>query len=116
MNTKAVSWMGMLAVALLGMFVARLLVSQAAPSPEAPQGQIPVVNPFFMLWGALLTDSFDGPELDAALWSRPPWLVNNHKTIGVKVENGHLVISGTSHPEKQSHQYAGVISKYYRET
>jgi hypothetical protein len=31
----------------------------------------PVVDPFFMLSGALLTDSFDGPELNTNLWSRP---------------------------------------------
>src|SRR6185503_18926577 len=76
----------------------------------------PFVEPFFMLSGALLKDSFDGPQLDTNLWSRPPWLVENHKTIGVKIENGHLVISGPSHPEKQSHQYAGIISKYFRDT
>ena len=76
----------------------------------------PVVDPFFMLSGALLKDTFDGPQLDATLWSRPSWLVENHKTIGVTVEDGHLVISGPSHPEKHDHQYAGVISKYFRET
>jgi hypothetical protein len=74
------------------------------------------VNPFFMLSGALLADSFDGSQLDTNLWSRPPWLVNNHKTIGVKIENGYLVISGPSHPAGGSHQYAGVISKYFRYT
>jgi hypothetical protein len=42
----------------------------------------------------LLKDGFDGPELDATLWSRPGWLVENHKSIGVKSQNGHLVISG----------------------
>ena len=69
-----------------------------------------------MLSGALLKDGFDGPQLDASLWSRPAWLTNNHKSIGVQVENGHLVISGPSSPEKQQHQYAGVLSKYFRET
>jgi hypothetical protein len=132
LNTKAAS--------LIGMFMAMLVVSRSA-FPEAPESKlpvvkssglndpkstnvkpepagadVPVVDPFFILSGALLTESFDGPELDATLWSRPPWLVRNHKTIGVKIENGHLVISGPSHPEKQSHQYAGVISKYFRET
>jgi hypothetical protein len=43
-------------------------------------------------------------------------LVDNHKTIGVKIESGHLVISGPSHPAGGSHQYAGVISKYFRDT
>jgi hypothetical protein len=84
--------------------------------PELAGTDIPVVKPFFMLSGALLADRFDGPELDATLWSRPSWLVRNHKTIGVKIENGHLVISGPSHPVNQYHQYAGVISKYFRET
>jgi hypothetical protein len=88
----------------------------AAPAPAPAGNEIPVVDPFFMLSGALLKDGFDGPQLDATLWSRPAWLVDNHKTIGAKLENGHLVISGPSHPEKQHHQYAGVISKYFRET
>src|SRR6266516_5090729 len=91
-------------------FVAKLA------APAAPGDEAPYVSPFFMLSGALLTDSFDGPQLDATLWSRPPWLVDNHKTIGVKIENGHLVISGPSHPAGGSHQYAGVISKYFRDT
>jgi hypothetical protein len=93
-----------------------LLFAAAAPSPAATADELPAVDPFFMLSGALLKDSFDGPELDATLWSRPSWLVDNHKTIGVKIENGHLVIAGLSHPEKQNHQYAGVISKYFRDT
>jgi hypothetical protein len=84
--------------------------------PAAPGNEIPVVDPFFMLSGALLKDSFDSPKLDTNLWSRPTWLVENHKTIGVTIENGHLLISGPSQPEKQQHQYAGVISKYFRET
>jgi hypothetical protein len=94
------------------------MADAAAVTPAAPStaNEIPTVDPFFMLSGALLKDGFDGPELDATLWSRPPWLVENHKTIGVKIENGHLVISGRSHPEKQHHQYAGVISKYFRDT
>jgi hypothetical protein len=85
-------------------------------TPEVARTHLPVVNPFFMLSGALLADSFDGTELDSTFWSRPPWLVRHHKTIGVKIENGHLVISGPSHPVQQYHQYAGVISKYFRET
>src|SRR5262249_53929464 len=126
---------------LIGMFMATFVVSgaaspQAAPEcklpvvkpsaiydpnstnvkPEFAETDVPVVKPFFMLSGALLADRFDGPELDATLWSRPPWLVRNHKTIGVNIENGHLVISGPSRPVKQYHQYAGVISKYFRET
>jgi hypothetical protein len=88
---------------------------RAAPA-QATTNEIPVVDPFFMLSGALLKDGFDGRQLDATLWSRPSWLVDNHKTIGVKIENGHLVISGPAHPEKQHHQYAGVISKYFRDT
>lgn len=91
----------------------------AAIAGEAAPGtgkEIPVVDPFFMLCGALLKDGFDGPQLDATVWSRPAWLADNHKTIGVKIENGHLVISGASHPEKQNHQYAGVIARYFRDT
>jgi hypothetical protein len=42
--------------------------------------------------------------------------VDNHKTVEVKVESGHLVISGPSHPVGGSHQHAGVISKYFRDT
>lgn len=64
----------------------------------------------------MLKDGFDEPQFDPFLWSRPGWLVENHKTIGVKIENGHLVISGPSHPKGSSHQYAGVISKYFRDT
>ena len=75
-----------------------LLAAAAAPAPAGTGNETPYVNPFFMLSGALLADSFDGPQLDATLWSRPSWLVDNHKTIGVKIENGHLVISGPSHP------------------
>src|SRR5436190_14220830 len=109
MPTKMTCWIGMCAGAML-------IVSLAAPAPAAAGKQIPYVNPFFMLSGALLADSFDGPQLDASLWSRPSWLVDNHKTIGVKIENGYLVISGPSHPAGGSHQYAGVISKYFRDT
>src|SRR6266516_1843653 len=69
-----------------------------------------------MLSGALLKDSFDRPQLDTNLWSRPQWLVENHKTIGVKIEDGHLLISGLSRPKGGSHQYAGILSKYFRDT
>jgi hypothetical protein len=93
---------------------AAIAIAAAAPGPAG--NDIPIVDPFFMLSGALLKDSFDGPQLDATLWSRPRWLVENHKTIGVKIENGHLLISGRSQPEKQYHQYAGVISKYFHDT
>ena len=95
---------------------ALLLAVTVVSARAATETAIPVVEPFLMLSGALLKDSFDGPQLDSTLWSRPSWLVENHKTIEVNVENGHLVISGASHPEKQNHQYAGVISKYFRET
>src|SRR5437867_373541 len=88
----------------------------AAPVLAAADNEIPVVDPLFMLSGALLKDSFDGPQLDATLWSRPSWLVENHKTIGVTIENGHLVIAGPSHPERHDHQYSGVLSKYFRDT
>jgi len=113
------SFRGMCAGAMLTALAVIVIVgelSRAAPAPRAAENEIPFVSPFFMLSGALLTDGFDGPELNTTLWSRPPWLVDNHKTIGVKIEDGHLVISGLSHPEKQSHQYAGVLSKYFRDT
>jgi hypothetical protein len=87
-----------------------------APTSTVTESEIPTVNPFFMLSGALLKDSFDGPGLDTNLWSRPTWLVENHKTIGVRIENGHLLISGASLPKGANHQYAGVISKYFRDT
>src|SRR5213596_3172036 len=47
-----------------------LLAAAAAPADPAPAATgdpIPFVNPFFMLSGALLTDSFDGPQLDTNL-------------------------------------------------
>src|SRR5262245_20857775 len=90
--------------------------TSAAPAPAPTENGIPTVDPFFMLSGALLKDGFDGPQLDQSLWSRPRWLVDNHKTIGVKIENGQLLISGPSQPEARNHQYAGVISKYFRDT
>src|SRR5512132_3147483 len=102
----------MLSVIVLASHAALATAAASAPATS----DHPTVDPFFMLSGALLKDSFDGPQLDATLWSRPSWLVENHKTIGAKVENGHLVIAGPSHPEKQHHQYAGVISKYFRDT
>jgi hypothetical protein len=102
--------------------MARMLAAVAlagnavVPAAWADEDDISTVDPFFMLSGALLKDSFDGPQLNTNLWSRPKWLVENHKTIGVQIENGHLLISGLSHPAGGSHQYAGIISKYFRET
>src|SRR6185369_9621979 len=93
-----------------------VIVKQSTVAAVATESEMPVVSPFFMLSGALLADSFDGPQLDPRRWSRPSWLVDNHKTIGVTLENGHLLISGPSHPSSGSHQYAGVISKYFRDT
>jgi hypothetical protein len=90
--------------------------TSAISAPAPVENGIPTVDPFFMLSGALLKDDFNGPQLDTNLWSRPGWLVENHKTIGVKIENGHLMISGPSQPVGRSHQYAGVISKYFRDT
>ncbi len=99
-----------------GVIVAMADGAVTAPAPTATQSAIPEVDPFFMLSGALLKDSFDRPQLDMNLWSRPQWLVENHKTIGVKIEDGHLLISGLSRPKGGSHQYAGVLSKYFRDT
>src|SRR5262245_58797845 len=112
---RMLSVMVFIGIEALASATADAAVALAAPALVATN-EIPAVDPFFMLSGALLKDGFDGPSLDTNLWSRPAWLVENHKTIGAKIENGHLVISGPSHPEKQQHQYAGVISKYFRET
>jgi len=98
------------------LFILLAMAVALGKEPSISKEQIPIVSPFFMVSGALLTDNFDAPQLDATLWSRPGWLVENHKTIDAKIENGHLVISGVSHPEKKDHQYAGVISKYFRDT
>src|SRR6185295_7924193 len=78
-------------------------VTSALSAPAPAESGIPTVDPFFMLSGALLKDDFDGPQLDTNLWSRPGWLVENHRTIAVKIENGHLAISGASHPAARNH-------------
>jgi hypothetical protein len=102
--------------ALVWVALASLARASAIPAPAPGEAGTPTVDPFFMLSGVLLKDAFDGPQLDTNLWSRPGWLVDNHKTIEVKIENGHLWISGPSHPAARHHQYAGVLSKYFRET
>src|SRR5262245_13287434 len=99
-----------------GLIVATADAAVTTPASTATQSEIPEVDPFFMLSGALLKDSFDRPQLDTNLWSRPQWLVENHETIGVKIEDGHLLISGLSRPKGGSHQYAGLLSKYFRDT
>ena len=103
---------------LLSAFLLAAAAAPAAPAPAATGNEIPYVNPFFMLSGALLADGFDGPQLDATLWSRPSWLVDNHKTIGVKIESGHLVISGPSHPAGGESSVRGrhleILSRYRR--
>ena len=86
-----------------GVIVAMADGAVTAPAPTATQSAIPEVDPFFMLSRALLKDSFDRPQLDTNLWSRPQWLVENHKTIDVKIEDGHLLISGLSRPKGGSH-------------
>src|SRR5262245_4916861 len=106
-------------VVLLGSAGAGIAMAEPAVAPSAStarESAIPEADPFFMLSGALLKDTFDRPQLDTNLWSRPQWLVENHTTIDVKVEDGHLLISGLSRPKGGSHQYAGILSKYFRET
>ena len=61
---------------LLCAFLLATVATPAAPAPAATANEIPCVNPFFMLSGALLTDSFDGAQLDTNVWSRPSWLVD----------------------------------------
>jgi hypothetical protein len=68
-----------------------------------------------MLQGALLADSFDGPQLNSELWHRPNWMRHN-PDISVGTEDGCLRISGISRPAGKDHQYAGVLSSYFRET
>ena len=80
-------------------FHAALASAVAAPAPVT--NEIPNLDPFFGLSGALLKDGFDGPQQDATPWARPRWWVDNHKAIGVKIEIGHLVISAPSHPQQQ---------------
>src|SRR5262245_11501917 len=88
---KTALWVKICVVAMLGL----CRVSLA----DEPPREVPTVDPFFMLSGALLTDSFDKPDLDASLWSRPGWLVENHKSaIGAGVEKGRLVILGRAQP------------------
>ena len=53
-----------------GVIVAMADGAVTAPAPIATQSAIPEVDPFFMLSGALLKDSFDRPQLDTKLWSR----------------------------------------------
>ena len=91
--------------------IASLLVTSARAGDH-----VPFVEPVSMLSGALLADSFDGTHLNANLWWRPNWMVQNDPYISVGVENGRLLISGLSHPAGTDHQYVGVISKYFRET
>jgi hypothetical protein len=69
-----------------------------------------------MLSGALVADSFDNPALDTQMWHRPDWLWKNDTNLAVRVEDGHLRISGISRPVGRHHQYTGVLSTYFRET
>ena len=82
---------------------------------ERTKRGISQVEPIQMLQGALLADSFDGPELNSQIWHRPNWMRHN-PDISVGTEDGCLRISGISRPAGKDHQYAGVLSNYFRET
>jgi len=84
-------------------------------SSESTEAGISQVEPVQMLQGALLADSFDGPRLNSELWHRPNWLRHN-PDISVGIEDKCLQISGISRPAGKDHQYAGVLSSYFRET
>jgi len=77
--------------------------------------ELPIVDAIPMLSGALLADSFDGPELDTRIWHRPGWM-RNDPHLSVEVEQGRLYISGISGPVRKHHHYVGVLSNYFRET
>jgi hypothetical protein len=83
-------------------------------SGEAQQ-EVSNVDAIPMLSGALLADSFDGPELDTRIWHRPGWM-RNDPHLSVEVEQGRLYISGISGPVRKHHHYVGVLSNYFRET
>src|SRR5262245_51204085 len=91
-----------------------LLFSVMCVSARA-QRDAPNVDAIPMLSGALLTDSFDAPELDTRIWHRPGWM-RNDPHLSVEVEQGHLYISGISGPVRKHHHYVGVLSNYFRET
>src|SRR5437867_3029332 len=61
--------------------IASLLVTSARAGDH-----VPFVEPVSMLSGALLADSFDGTHLNANLWWRPNWMVQNDPYISVGVE------------------------------
>src|SRR5262245_24191946 len=77
---------------------------------------VPNVKPVLMLSGALIADGFDGPTLNTNTWQRPDWLLKNDTNLSVGVQQGRFHIAGTSHPSGRHHQYAGVLSTYFRET
>jgi hypothetical protein len=90
------------------------------PAPKAVlfkgRKDVSEVQAIRMLSGALVADSFDGPELDTQTWHRPDWLVKNDPNLCVGIRNAHLRISGVSRPAGRDHQYTGVLSTYFRET
>src|SRR4026208_2596048 len=91
-----------------------LLFCVMCSSGEAQQ-EVSNVDAIPMLSGALLADSFDGPELDNRIWHRPGWM-RNDPHLSVEVEQGRLYISGISGPVRKHHHYVGVLSNYFRET
>jgi hypothetical protein len=88
----------------------------AMQQEQRAAGEMSEVNAHRMLSGALLSESFDGPALDARTWHRPDWLVKNDPNLLVAIHDGHLRISGVSGPIGRDHQYTGVLSTYFRET
>jgi hypothetical protein len=91
-----------------------LLFAVMCISAQAQQ-DVSTVDAISMLSGALLADSFDGPELDTRIWHRPGWM-RNDPHLSAEVEQGRLYISGISGPVRKHHHYVGVLSNYFRET
>src|SRR5262249_43154638 len=90
--------------------------ASSSTADAKPVQEVPEVKAIRMLSGALVADSFDGPELDTQIWHRPDWLVKNDPNLAVGIRNGHLRIAGVSRPAGRHHQYTGVLSSYFRET
>ena len=105
------------AAALIGIWLLLQPSSAAALCSSVLEDRgVPEVTSMLMLSGAFVADSFDKATLDTQTWHRPDWLAQNDPNISVRVENGHLRISGLSRPTGEHHQYSGVLSTYFRET
>src|SRR5262245_21238717 len=97
-------------------FLFRVSLTTFVSASIGAEVQQPEVKPILMLSGALVADGFDGPALDTQTWNRPDWLWKNDTNLSVRVEKGHLNISGLSRPVGRHHHYTGVLSTYFRET